>query len=180
MFNKDKKMVDLINQHYSLEQFASNVYNYFSSIANKNGYTNIAKFMHTLANDKVKAHMPRVYKYILDLNEELKITQNIDFPSISSTNDIGELLRKMSLLEFEIRKNVQAIVEYALSVKDYETFDFIQWFINDCIKDINDLNRFVDLFDDPIKSRMLIESAAREILEDLEEAEEKDDDDDEE
>lgn len=172
MFDKDKKMIELLNLHYNKELAASNLYVNFATLANKASHPNVAKFMKKLADDKIDAHLSRIYKYFWKLGIELKVDQFSVPTNAYATSSVEAMVKKMFDNEMDIRKNTLMIADYALAIKDYETFEFIQWFVKDAIKDISDVDSIVNLFKDNAKSSILIELAVKEILD-------EDDDDDE-
>ena len=150
MWNKDEKMIELLNTHYNLELAAANMYIHFSTVANKLGYTYTSEFLKGMADDKIEAHLSRLFNYFTDLDLEIKINQN-------------SLPRTKEMLSFELylRKHINYIADYALSIKDYESFEFIQWFVKDAIKDVGDMDDVLTYIDTPNSSMLTIENSIR-------------------
>ncbi|MGL4617262.1 MAG: ferritin-like domain-containing protein [Mycoplasmoidaceae bacterium] len=153
---KDKKIIDKLNNLYNVELDAHNNYMYYASIIDKLGVDNIAKFVKKLANDKTEAHITRIYDFLVFFKETLEINltkiktdilQNINKEKSIRKNVIfimSEILKK----ELKNREVVNELAEFALNNKDYETFEFIQWFIKDYVKDISELEKLIDLLND--------------------------------
>lgn len=163
MWNKDPKIIELLNNHYNFELAAANMYVHFSTIANKLGYTYTSEFLKSMADDKINAHLSRIYKYFTDLDLEIKINQN-SIPKSSESKTVHEMVKEMLGYELYLRKHVNYIAEYALSIKDYESFEFIQWFIRDAIKDVGDMDDVLTYIDTPNSSMLTIENSIRRKL----------------
>ncbi|MDE5553425.1 MAG: hypothetical protein K2I67_02650 [Malacoplasma sp.] len=139
MWKKDKKIFELLNIHYNLELGASNAYKNFATTAKKWGYDYLSEFMSKMGNDKTEAHLPRIFEYFRLLDEEIKINQ-YSIPKQSEATNVKQLIEEMINIELQIRKHVNYIADYALQIKDYETFECLQWFIKDAIKDVHDIS----------------------------------------
>lgn len=171
MWNKDKKLFELLNIHYNLEQAACNAYMNYSSKANIEGYVYTAKFFRKLANDKINAHLPRLFDFFSSLSQELVINQ-YSLPKQIEFKSIHDLVKETLNNELHIRKHINYISEYALSIKDLETFNELQWFIKDAIKDVNDVSDILNYFDAANSNMLSIESMVRTWLKDNDEDEE--------
>ncbi len=153
MWNKDKKMFELLNTHYNLEQAAANMYTGIATRAQKEGYDNTSKFFKKLSDDKIKAHLPRMYDYFNSVDELITINK-YSVPKHLNDKDVKAMVKEALDNELQIRKHVTYIVEYALSIKDFETFEFLQWFVKDAIKDvkdIDDINTYFELGTSPLQ-----------------------------
>lgn len=160
MWNKDEKLMELLNTHYNLELAAANMYNTFSALANKLGYTYTSKFLSNMAKDKIEAHLSRIFNYFIDLDLELKIN-NFSLPKASDAKTVHEMVKEMLNYELYLRKHVAYIADQALALKDYETFEFIQWFVRDAIKDVGDLDDVLTYIDTPNSNMLTVEGHIR-------------------
>lgn len=160
MWNKDEKIVELLNTHYNLELAAANMYIHYSSVANKLGYTYTSEFLKGVADDKIEAHLSRIYDYFTDLDLEIKVNQN-SIPRSYDSKTVHDIFKEMLNYELYLRKHIHHIADYALSIKDYETFEFIQWFIRDAIKDVGDIDDVLTYVDTPNSSMLTIETSIR-------------------
>lgn len=160
MWNKDEKMIELLNTQYNLELAAANMYIHFSTVANKLGYTYTSEFLKGMADDKIEAHLSRLFNYFTDLDLEIKINQN-SLPRTSESKTVHEMVKEMLSFELYLRKHINYIADYALSIKDYESFEFIQWFVKDAIKDVGDMDDVLTYIDTPNSSMLTIENSIR-------------------
>lgn len=165
MWNKEPKIMELINNHYNLELAAANMYTNFASRASKLGFKYTAQFFKKMASDKIEAHLTRIYDYLTSLEEEVKITQ-FSIPKENTKDSVKELVKEALEYEKYLRKHVHYVTEQILAAKDYESFEFIQWYIKDAIKDINDVNQVLSIFEAPSANCLSIENAVRKILKD--------------
>lgn len=153
MWNKDKKMFELLNIHYNLEQAAANMYTGIATRAQKEGYDNLSKFFAKLSHDKVSAHLTRIYDYFNSVDQIITINQ-YSIPKHTTDTDVKEMVKEALNNELQIRKHVTYLVEYALSIKDFESYEFLQWFVKDAIKDtkdVDDINTFFELGTSPLQ-----------------------------
>lgn len=160
MWNKDKKMFELLNIHYNLELGAANAYKSFSTTAKKLGYDYLSDFANKMSDDKISAHLTRLFAYFRSLDEEIKINQ-YSLPKNTDFNDVKSIVQEMVNIESQIRKHVNYIADYALQIKDYETFECLQWFIKDAIKDLEDINDVLTYVEASNATHLAIENAIR-------------------
>lgn len=153
---KDKKIIDKLINLYNIELDSHNHYMYYASILDKIGVNNIADFVKKLANDKTQAHITRTYDFLIFFKESLEINLTKIKTDISKTIDKEKSIRKNVILilneilknELKNREYVNELAEFALNSKDYETFEFIQWFVKDYVKDIKELEKLIELSSD--------------------------------
>ena len=159
IWNKDRKMMELISKHYNLELMASNLYFNFATKSKKMGYDSISNFFIELARDKQEAHLLRILDFFVKLEEEMPILESSVPKSHNNVNTIQELLGITMDVEISIRNLIWEICEYANQIKDYESLQRMQWFVKDTIKDINDVNDILTIVNVPNTSLLAIETA---------------------
>lgn len=153
---KDKKIINKLINLYNLELDAHNHYMCYASILDKIGVNNIAKFVKKLASDKTEAHITRIYDYLVFFREPLEINlSNVKTNILETVNKEKSIRNNVFLILSEVLKNelknrehVNELADFALNSKDYETFEFIQWFVKDYVKDIREIERLIELIDD--------------------------------
>ncbi|MGL4647685.1 MAG: ferritin-like domain-containing protein [Mycoplasmoidaceae bacterium] len=153
---KDKNIVAMLNKLYNLELQTHGLYIVFSSHLDAMGLKEIAKFVKQLAVDKTGPHNERVYDYLKSFNLALslatdnlleKTSLSIEKKPTAKANAIY-LLEKILKNEMHSREFVAEITEKCLAIKDYETFEFIQWYIKDYIKDISEIKELITIIKD--------------------------------
>lgn len=159
LWNKDEKIIKMLIKHYNLELKASNFYTHIGTIYKSMDFENVGKFYLELANDKVTSHLPRILDYFLNLDLEMPIGSE-SIPEAVTNKDVKHLTDLALKMELELRKHVGEICEYALNIKDYETFEMIQWFVKDAIKDLADINDIATFINAPNANLLTIENAA--------------------
>ncbi|MGL5640089.1 MAG: ferritin-like domain-containing protein [Mycoplasmoidaceae bacterium] len=153
---KDKKIIDKLINLYNVELDAHNHYMYYASILDKIGVDNISKFVKNLANDKTQAHITRTYDFLVFFKETLEINltkiKTDIFEIVNKEKSIRKnvifILNEVLKNEIKNREIVHELAEFALNNKDYETFEFIQWFIKDYVKDISEIEKLIELLKD--------------------------------
>ncbi len=144
---KEKNIVKLLNKLYSIELESYSLYMVFASNLDVIGLKNISSFLKDLAEDKIGPHNKRVFNYLNAFNEIIQIENNLikkDLYKIDLKKNPKEIainiLEKTLTNELNTRKFIFEIADKSLSSKDFETFEFIQWFIKDYIKDIHEID----------------------------------------
>ena len=166
MWDKDEKMIELINTHYNLELCSHNMYIELASRLHLMGHLYASEFLKKLAKDKIGPHMDRIYGYFTSLDLQITVNQHSLPKEAIDSYDISEIFKAVLDNEILLRKHVKYLVNFALSVKDYESFEFLQWFVKDAIKDINDVKDIIGYIEAGGDNKLSIEAMIRKWLKD--------------
>ncbi|MEG2198517.1 MAG: ferritin-like domain-containing protein [Malacoplasma sp.] len=161
MFKKEIEIINILNDYYNLELQAANMYLNYSTVINKLGYVHVAKFVKNLADDKLEAHLSRIYDYFISISNEIIINEYAIPKKHAGDLSAKELIKNMLNNELELRNIINNLADFLLTKKDYESFEFIQWFVKDSIKDINDVSDVLNYFESPNSNLLSIEAATR-------------------
>ena len=122
----DAKLVDKLNDQINLEFFSSNLYLQMAAWCDWKGLPGAAKFLHGHAAEEME-HMQRLFSYVSETGA-LPILGAIEAPQAEF-----EGLEQIFEMTFEHEKKVTAsindLVDTAFSIKDYSTFNFLQWYV---------------------------------------------------
>lgn len=160
IWKKHPQIIDMLNSHYNLELKASNLYFNMATVFKSLGYEQVCLFFVTLAKDKQKSHMARILDYFTNLDQQIYTTID-SIPEKIQSKNVVELINIALSMEIKIRENVKLICQECLKHSDFETFEFIQWFVKDAIKDLQDVDDIATYIKAPGASLLTIENAAR-------------------
>ncbi|WGE30888.1 non-heme ferritin (plasmid) [Edwardsiella tarda] len=121
-------MIDKLTQQMNDEFFSSNLYLQMSAWCRDKAYEGAATFFRAHAHEEM-THMMRLFDY-LDGTGSMPIIGKINAPqsAFSSLNDVLELAYQH---EQSITKSINELADFAITTKDYPTFNFLQWFLNE-------------------------------------------------
>jgi len=121
-----KKIEDICNRQVEREAFSSNLYLAMASWAETNGYSGVAAWLYTQA-DEERIHMLKFFKYINERGGKAKVPAlkkpEADFKSVE------EVFNAVLKHEEFVTASINEIVALTLEEKDYNTHNFLQWFV---------------------------------------------------
>lgn len=137
-----KELLNLLNTYYFLETKTSLLYKMYAQHIRNFGMPKLAEFFEEMSNDKGCTHTKMISDYLSSFSNNLEMV-NLNFQTIDYTDDLFENIENIfeSILENEdmLRSKVLEIADKSLEEKDHDTYHFIQWFVTDSMKDINDV-----------------------------------------
>ncbi|MEB8328907.1 ferritin [Flavobacteriaceae bacterium KMM 6897] len=137
------KMEKLLNTQMTREAYQAQVYLSYASWAEVNSFAGIATFLYGHMNEE-REHMFKILKYINDRGGNAKI-EAID-AAPANPKDIGDCLKKILKHEIDNSKEIDKIVNLAHEEKDWATFNFGQWFIEEQIEEETLINGIIDKY----------------------------------
>ncbi len=113
------------------EWIASILYLNMASWAEIRGYHGICSFLYNHSNEE-RYHMLKLMKYINGRGGSafLKINNNKNIIKIEY-NSLTELFEKLFEHEKSISIKINCLIELSLKEKDYFTYNFLQWYIEE-------------------------------------------------
>ncbi|MDF7666520.1 non-heme ferritin [Orbaceae bacterium ESL0727] len=123
-----KEMVKKLNDQINAEYYSANLYMQMSAWCDDQNFQSFAKFLRDHAGEE-REHMERLFDYVLDCGS-LALIGQISAPT-SQFKSLLELFKAAYAHEIEITKQINGLVDYALTHKDYATFNFLQWFVSE-------------------------------------------------
>ncbi|BAC24361.1 ftn [Wigglesworthia glossinidia endosymbiont of Glossina brevipalpis] len=123
-----QEMVVNLNKQLNLELFSSNLYLQMSSWCNSNKLEGSSKFFKQQSIEET-SHMHRLFDYLIDSGNTPKIS-SIDsppehFPSLKEIVQFSYEHEKM------ISKKIKNLSFQAIDTKDYLTFHFLKWYVEE-------------------------------------------------
>ncbi|MET7030446.1 ferritin [Sediminicola luteus] len=137
------KMEKLLNTQMTREAYQAQVYLSYASWAEVNSFAGISTFLYGHMNEE-REHMFKILKYINDRGGNAKI-EAID-AAPANPKDIGDCLKKILQHEMDNSKEIDKIVNLAHEEKDWATFNFAQWFVQEQIEEETLINSIIDKY----------------------------------
>lgn len=120
------QMTEKLNHQLNLEFYSSNLYLQMSAWCDDQNFSTFARFLRDHAQEEM-AHMHRLFDYVQSCGSFAVVGQ-IDAPAIEYAS-LGEVFNKAYAHEIKISQAINELVDYALTQKDYSTFQFLQWYV---------------------------------------------------
>jgi ferritin len=127
-----KKIEDICNRQVEREGYSSNLYLAMASWAEVNGYSGIAAWMFS-QSDEERVHMLKFIKYINERGGTALMPTFQKPPS--EFKGIVELFREVLKHEEFITASINEIVSLTLEEKDFNTHNFLQWFVMEQVEE---------------------------------------------
>lgn len=139
-----KETEKLLNQQIEKEGKSSAYYLSMASWCDMKGYVNSSRFLYT-HSDEERQHMLRLFNYINNagghaLQPEVKNIKH----SFKSLREVFELILEH---EIEVTKSIHQLVDHCFSIKDFTTFNFLQWYVTEQREEETVARRALELFD---------------------------------
>lgn len=122
------EIVKKLNDQVVKEMYASNLYLNMSSWCYTNGYDGAGMFLFEHAKEE-SSHATKLITY-LNETDSLLVLKAIDKPE-SNFNSLLDVFEKTYEHELKVTKSINELVDLAFSLKDYSTFNFLQWYVSE-------------------------------------------------
>lgn len=123
-----KKLEKALNAQVQLECEASFTYLAMASWCEQKSLNGAASFFYAQAEEE-RGHMLKIFRYINDL-EGHALAPGVEQPG-TDFESILDVCKKSLAAEQKVTKAVHKLAELAQEEKDYATYNFIQFFVND-------------------------------------------------
>ena len=137
------EMERLLNAQMTREAYQAQVYLSYASWPEMNSFAGVAKFLYGHMQEE-REHMFKILKYILDRGGKPVIAA-IDAAPVHP-KDLGECLNNIMRHEIENSKEIDKIVNLAHEERDWPTFNFGQWFVQEQIEEETLINNVLDKY----------------------------------
>jgi ferritin len=139
-----KEMEKMLNNQVLMEGKSSAYYLSMASWCDVKGYINSSKFLYNHAEEE-RMHMLKLFHYINDAGGHAIQPEIADLKhNFDSLREIFELILEH---EIKVTDSINLIVDHAMTIKDFSTFNFMQWYISEQHEEELLAGRAVELFD---------------------------------
>ena len=133
-----------LNGQIMMEGLSSARYLSMASWCDTKGYVKSADFLYRHSEEE-RQHMLKLFNYINNagghaLQPEINGIKN-------SFTTLREVFEEVLDHEIEVTKSINDLVEHCFKIKDFATFNFLQWFVTEQREEETIARRAVELFD---------------------------------
>lgn len=141
---KSPKIIKELNDHYNLNFQLGIEYLALSQKMFKIGMLNLADYIKTLAEDKLTTHKDKLFYYLID--QDINIENNFRTFDSSKFQKPLDVVEHILEQEGMVKEKILEISKLSLKEDDHESFHFLTWFVNDGVKDYNEVKNIRNLF----------------------------------
>ena len=134
----------LLNTQIAMEGDSSARYLAMASWCDTQGYKRAAAFLYRHAEEE-REHMMKLFHYVNDVGGQAVHPDIVDVKhDFQSFRQVFELILAH---ETKVTQAVHELVDHCLAVKDFVTFNFLQWFVAEQVEEETLARRALELFD---------------------------------
>lgn len=136
-----KKMEDICNRQVEREGYSMNLYYAMASWAETNGMAGVADWLYAQAEEE-KLHMLKFVRYINERGGKAVIPAFKKPPT--EFKNAEELFKEVLKHENFVTASINEIVALTLEEKDYNTHNFLQWFVLEQVEEEKSAQAIID------------------------------------
>ncbi len=136
-----KPIEDICNRQVEREGYSSNLYLAMASWAENNGLPGVAQWLYTQA-DEERIHFLKFIKYINERGGKAVIPE-LKKPPVEFSG-VEELFTEVLKHEEFITSSINEIVAVTLEEKDFNTHNFLLWFVNEQVEEESSVRTILD------------------------------------
>ena len=121
-------VVRMLNEQIAKEMYAANLYLSMSSWCYENSFDGAGLFLFQHAGEE-SDHAKKLITYLNETDSKVQISQ-IKAPE-SDFKGLLDVFEKTYAHEQKITQSINDLVDFTLQKKDYPTFNFLQWYVNE-------------------------------------------------
>ncbi|WP_341662239.1 ferritin [Blattabacterium cuenoti] len=123
-----------LTKQLNRESESSQLYLYMASWVERKGYEGICEFLYDHSNEE-RIHMLKLIRYINKRGGSGILNGRETIINITTYVSIKELFMKLFEHEQKISREINFLVEISLQEKDYFTYNFLQWYVEEQIEE---------------------------------------------
>lgn len=137
----NSKIEVICNRQVEREGYSSNLYLAMASWAESVGLNGIAAWMYIQA-DEERTHMLKFVKYINERGGKAIVPAFAKPPA--EFNSVEEVFKEVLKHEEFVTESINEIVSLTLDLKDFNTNNFLQWFVNEQVEEEASAKQILD------------------------------------
>jgi bacterioferritin B len=127
-----KAMVDLINEQIAHELIASNQYLQLATYFDGQALRKLSAFFYKQSEEE-REHALKFVHYLTEVGADVRI---LEIPAANYNVNSAEQAFQVSLdWEKEVTRRIHAMMDQAISEKDYASQAFLQWFVTEQVEE---------------------------------------------
>lgn len=139
-----KETEALLNKQIEMEGISSAAYLSMGSWCETQGYDTSAEFLYNHSEEE-RMHMLKLFHYINAAGGHAIQPETTGIKH--SFNSLREVFDTVLTHELEVTKSINNIVEHCFAIKDFATFNFLQWYVMEQREEETLARRAVEIFD---------------------------------
>lgn len=139
-----KETEELLNKQIEMEGRSSAAYLSMASWCEMKGYLKSAEFLYEHSEEE-RMHMLKLFHYINDAGGHARQPEIMGIKHEFGT--LKEVFEDILGHEIAVTKSINALVDHCLGVKDYASFNFLQWYVMEQREEETIARRALELFD---------------------------------
>lgn len=136
-----KKIEDICNRQVEREGYSSNLYLAMASWAETNGFSGVASWLY-IQSDEERLHMLKFIKYINERGGN-SVIPAFKKPAVEFKS-VEEVFNAVLKHEEFVTASINEIVALTLEEKDFNTHNFLQWFVMEQVEEEASAKEIVD------------------------------------
>jgi len=136
-----KKIEDICNRQIEREGYSSNLYLAMAVWAETSGFSGVAAWMYAQA-DEERLHMLKIVKYINERGGK-SVIPALKQPGAEYKN-VEDVFREVLKHEEFVTASINEIVSLTLEEKDFNTHNFLQWFVMEQVEEEASVKTILD------------------------------------
>jgi ferritin len=136
-----KNVEDICNRQIEREGYSSNLYLSMATWAETSGFKGVAEWLYSQAEEE-RLHMLKFIKYVNERGGKA-IVPTIKKP-VDEFKSVDEVFKEVLKHEEFITASINEIVALTLDEKDFNTHNFLQWFVMEQIEEESSAKTIID------------------------------------
>ncbi|MBK7132703.1 MAG: ferritin [Bacteroidales bacterium] len=136
-----KKIEDICNRQVEREGFSSNLYIAMASWAENNGFSGVAAWLYSQAEEE-RLHMMKFIKYINERGGKA-VMPALKKPA-ADFKSVEDVFKEVLKHEEFVTASINEIVALTLDEKDFNTHNFLQWFVMEQVEEEASVRTILD------------------------------------
>ncbi len=136
-----KNVEEICNRQVEREGYSSNLYLAMASWAENSGYSGIAEWLYSQSEEE-RLHMMKFIRYINERGGKTVIPA-FKKPPVDY-NNVGEMFKEVLKHEIFVTESINEIVDLTLTEKDFNTHNFLQWFVMEQVEEEASVRTILD------------------------------------
>ena len=141
-----KSIVKMLNDQISQENLSSFAYLSQAIWCDKKGFSGAAKFLYK-QSDEERAHMLKIITYLTEQEATPLLPVQQKGVASASYDSLHKIFSDVVKNEAHVTDAIHKIVAESLACKDYRTFSFLQWFLEEQREEEHLAQKAINLFD---------------------------------
>ena len=137
----NKRIEDICNRQIEREGYSSNLYLSMASWAEINGFPGVAAWLYS-QSDEERVHFLKFIKYVNERGGNAVIPAFTK--PVSDFKSVEEVFREVLKHEEFVTASINEIVALTLEEKDYNTHNFLQWFVFEQVEEETSARTILD------------------------------------